>query len=51
MIEIKKDMSKVPDWLVVDKTLVPDFVVKGKKSFQSLHVRSRIKAKFFKFRS
>lgn len=29
MVEIKKEMSKVPEWLVVDKTLVPDFVVKG----------------------
>jgi len=24
-------MKDVPDWLVVDKTLVPDFVVKGSK--------------------
>jgi len=31
MIEIKKNMKDVPDWLVVDKTLVPDFVVKGSK--------------------
>ena len=31
MIEIKKDMKEIPDWLVVDKTLVPDFVVKDPK--------------------
>jgi DNA ligase-3 len=31
MVEIKKNMKDVPDWLNVDKTLVPDFVVKDPK--------------------
>lgn len=29
MVEIKKKESAVPDWLVINKTLVPDFVVKS----------------------
>lgn len=29
MVEIKKKESLVPDWLVVDKSLIPDFVVKN----------------------
>ena len=32
MIEIKKNPEKVPDWLVVNKSLVPDFVVKNPKN-------------------
>ncbi len=31
MVEIKKSVNKVPDWLVVSKSLVPDFVVKNPK--------------------
>lgn len=31
MVEIKKNADKVPDWLVVNKSLVPDFVVKDPK--------------------
>jgi len=32
MTEIKKNLNKVPEWLVVSKTLVPDFVVKNPKN-------------------
>jgi len=31
MVKISKDTSKVPSWLLVNKTLVPDFVVKDPK--------------------
>ena len=31
MVEIKKDYNKVPDWLVISKSLVPDFIVKNPK--------------------
>lgn len=31
MFEIKKKQKLVPEWLVVDKSLVPDFVVKDPK--------------------
>ncbi len=33
MVEIKKKPDQVPDWLVVHKTLVPDFVGKLKLRF------------------
>lgn len=29
MVEIKKKQSAVPDWLVINKSLVPDFIVKS----------------------
>ena len=31
MVEIKKNFDKVPDWLVINKSLVPDFIVKNPK--------------------
>ncbi len=31
MFEIKKKQKLVPDWLVVDKSLIPDFIVKDPK--------------------
>ncbi len=31
MIEINKDYSKVPDWLDVNRALVPDFVIRNPK--------------------
>ena len=31
MVEIKKNFDKVPDWLVINKSLMPDFIVKNPK--------------------
>lgn len=31
MIKISKEASKVPDWLICTKTMIPDFVARDPK--------------------